>query len=133
MLVEMYHARIAMNALRDTTKQPIVMAPLYHLPLTMFERALQKLIGEKLLDENEIAALVEYVMRAEELNRGLDLATSAEASGAEARVAEQWDRNVAKVGHILDEKLERLGGGTVFDVAEEALFRVEESLPPGRP
>jgi hypothetical protein len=42
MQVEMYHARLAMNALRKDQIQ----APLYHLPLTMFERGLPKLIGE---------------------------------------------------------------------------------------
>ena len=45
---------------------------MYRLPLTMFERGLPKLIGEGLLTTNEISGLVEYIMRAEELNRGLD-------------------------------------------------------------
>lgn len=111
-----------MNALRDIRKRPNVRAALYHLPLTMFERALPKLIGEGKLTDNEISGLIEYVMRAQELNRGLDLATAAATSGNEARVSEQWTRNVAKLGHILDEKLQRFDGETVFDTAETAIF-----------
>jgi hypothetical protein len=122
MQVEMYHAKLAMNALRTAGIQ----APLYHLPLTMFERALPKLIGEGRLTPNEISGLVEYVMRAEELNRGLDLASAAALEGPRnaAAVAQQYNRNVAKVTHILDEKQDRLGGMTAFAVAEEALYRV---------
>jgi hypothetical protein len=131
MYVELYHAQVAMNALRDTTKQQIVMAPLYHLPLTMFERALPKLIGEGLLTDNEISGLVEYVMRAEELNRGLDLATAAAVQGEQhPAVREQWNRNCGKVGHILDDKLPRFEGRTVFEMAKEAVFRLLDKEPP---
>jgi len=132
MTVEMYHARIAMEALpKPDVDGRIVLAPLYHLPLTMFERALPKLIGEGLLTDNEVSALVEYVMRAEELNRGLDLATTAVASEINASVnvavLNQYKRNVAKAAHILHEKQERLAGRTVFDVAETALYRLSDS------
>jgi hypothetical protein len=51
-----------------------VSAPAYRLPLSTFERALPKLIGEKKLSANEISLLVEYMSCAEELNRGLDRA-----------------------------------------------------------
>jgi hypothetical protein len=44
MQAELYHAKIAMRTLREA--QPIIAAPLYLLPLTTFERALPKLIGE---------------------------------------------------------------------------------------
>jgi hypothetical protein len=133
MQAEMYHARRAMTAL--SAARPIVLAPLYHLPLTIFERALPKLIGEGLLTENEISGLVEYVMRAEELNRGLDLASAAAAGGEQAAmgaVSEQFTRNLGKVTHILNEKQERLGGLTVFDVAEAAIYRLAGSVPPAR-
>jgi hypothetical protein len=70
MQVEMYDAKRSMAALRKEN----ISAPLYRLPLTMFERGLPKLVGEGLLTLNEIAGLIEYVMRSEELNRGLDRA-----------------------------------------------------------
>jgi hypothetical protein len=126
MQVKMYHARRAMIALPST--RPLVLAPLYHLALTMFERALPKLMGEGKLSENELSALVEYVMRAEELNRGLELARAAATGSEQANIGavkEQLDRNLGKVDHILHEKQERLGGETVFDVAEEALCRLD--------
>jgi hypothetical protein len=67
---------------------------------------------------------------AEELNRGLDLATAVAATGEQrthAAVSEQYNRNVAKVGHILDDKPDRLGGKTLFEVAGAALFRLDRS------
>src|SRR5207253_3017856 len=73
---ELEHAQRAMTALRTAG----VLAPLFHLPLNTFGRALPKLIGEGKLTGAEISALVEYEMRAEELNRGLDLAVQASAS-----------------------------------------------------
>jgi hypothetical protein len=43
MEAELYHAKLAMTALRNAN----VMAALYHVPLTTFGRALPKLIGER--------------------------------------------------------------------------------------
>src|SRR5688572_4523764 len=57
-----------------------IFAPLYRLPLTMYTIALPKLIGEGNLDQNEIGALLEYMARAEELNRGLERAGQAHAA-----------------------------------------------------
>jgi hypothetical protein len=134
MAAELYHAWTAMKALTET--RPLVLAPLYHLPLTTFERALPKLIGEASLTDNEIAGLIEYVMRAEELNRGLDLASTVAATGGEeasiGAIKPQYDRNVGKVQHILHEKQEHLGGLTVFETAECAIYRLMGDMPPDR-
>src|SRR5437879_1289219 len=72
---ELQHARTAMTALRTQR----IVAPLYLLQLHTFERGLPKLIGEGELKDAEISALVEYEMRAQELNRGLDLVVRASA------------------------------------------------------
>jgi hypothetical protein len=131
MRAELYHARSAMNALSKT--RPLVLAPPYHLPRSTFERALPKLIGEGSLTENEVAALVEYVMLAGEVNRGFDLATHVQSSGGTLEaIVEQYKRNHAKVQHILHEKQERLGGLTVFDAAEGAIYRLSGDAPPER-
>jgi hypothetical protein len=95
--------------------------PLNRLPLTMFERALPKLVGESALRDNEIDALVEYVMLAEDLNRGLDRAAHLAASGEQITLQAEYDRNSERVQHILDEKA---GDRTVFQAAESALNRL---------
>jgi hypothetical protein len=131
MRAELYQARAAMNALSKT--RPLVLAPPYHLPRSTFERALPKLIGEGSLTENEVAALVEYVMLAGELNRGFDLATQVQSGGGTLEaIVEQYKRNHAKVQHILHEKQERLGGLTVFDAAEGAIDRLSGNALPRR-
>jgi hypothetical protein len=126
MRVEMYHARVAMSELRES--RPIILAPLYHIPLTMFDRRLPKPIGESSLTENEISGLVEYVMRAEELNRGLEHAREAAARGSgydnELLVRQEYNRKVAKVAIILDNQDSRLESKTVFEVAQSALYRL---------
>ena len=131
MQVEMYHAQCSMKELR-TTKDPAILAPLYQLPLTMFERALPKLIGEGLLAGEEVSGLVEYVMRAAELNRGLALAVSvAAAQGDTPALRQQYDRNCLKAANIVDEKQYRLGDRAVFDVAYVALYRLSGDARPG--
>jgi uncharacterized protein YacL len=118
---EMLHAHRAMVALRTDN----ILAPLYHLPLTMFERALPKLIGDGLLRREEVSGLIEYVMRAEELNRGLELARQVAAAGAhEQAIAAQWGRNLSKIRHILDERHDRLDRRTVYVAAKHALIRL---------
>jgi hypothetical protein len=130
MQVEMYHAHCSMKELR-TTKDPVILAPLYQLPLTMFERALPKLIGEGLLAGEEVSGLVEYVMRAEELNRGLALAVSVSAAqGDTPALRQQYYRNCLKTANIVDEKQHRLGDRAVFDVAYVALYRLSGDARP---
>ncbi|MGB9331323.1 MAG: hypothetical protein WCB10_11180 [Steroidobacteraceae bacterium] len=80
-----------------------------------------------------MAALVEYVMLAGELNRGFDLATQVQSGGGTLEaIVEQYKRNHAKVQRILHEKQERLGGLTVFDAAEGAIYRLSGNVPPRR-
>jgi hypothetical protein len=42
------------------------------------------------------------------------------------------NRNVGKVTHILNEKQERFGTLTVFDVADAAIWRLADGVPPVR-
>jgi hypothetical protein len=102
----------------------------------MFHRALPKLIGERGLSGNEVYGLIEYVMRIEELNRGLDLARASEAEAAtrpkgmapEFRyqdLEKVYERNVDKAALILEEKLQRLEDETVYDSALHALMSIE--------
>jgi hypothetical protein len=112
----------------DEGREVLVTAPLYRLPLTFFELALPKLIGEGRLDEWEMHGLVEYVTRAEELNRGLQRAIQLYGKGTagdEINAAKkEWARNCLKAEHIrLDRSEHRFQGKTVFDAAWGALER----------
>jgi hypothetical protein len=124
MMVELRLTQLYLTALLNDG----IESPLYRLPLSMFEQALPKLIGDGKLDLNEIALLVEYVNRIEELNRGLDRAAEASTIPANGWVlAAEHSRNKLKAENILLEKLDRLEGLSVHDGAWDALFRVEES------
>lgn len=123
MQAELRRAHLCMSALRND--EPRILAPLYRLPLTMFGIALPKIIGDGRLTLNETGALLEFVMRAEELNRGLDRAGEAHAAAAWERLEDEYKRNVEKVRHILDVPDKRFGGDTLFDAAQRALFRIE--------
>jgi hypothetical protein len=69
-------------------------------------------------------------MRATELNRGLERARAAAGEDRIYAMGEEWKRNALKVGHILDTKQERLGDQAVFDVAENAPYRLSGNLKP---
>ena len=120
MQIEMYHAWRFMDALSNRS----VLAPLYRLPVTMFEHALPKLIGEGKFTENELNGLVEYVMRIEELNRGLQRAGEAAAANMRDLLDMEFDRNLVKANGILREKQAHLEGLTVYNVAQSALDRL---------
>jgi len=125
MRAEMFQAHLCMNAIRGTDL--IVAAPLYRLPQLIFKVALPKLIGEGKLTQTEVRALLEYVMRIDELNRGLDRAGDAATADAPLRLNDEYSRNVAKVEHVLDSPPGPVLGVSLFDQAEAALRRVERT------
>jgi hypothetical protein len=97
--------------------------PLFRLPLSMFHRALPKLIGDRKLRLNDIGLLVEYVNRVEELNRRLDYSASMNAANLVPII--EVNRTARA---ILQEKLERHGNQSLYDGAWSALLDVEESI-----
>lgn len=126
MQVELDSAWIGMTAMREGG----IWAPLYRMPLTEFGRALPKLIGEGKLTQDEIRALVEYVIRLEEINRGLDRAGEAQ-SAEDAKL--EFSRNLEKLKPILDTR--EWGRGdtmTLFGIAESAIYRLTGDSPPDR-
>ena len=92
MLAEVLRIQIQIRALIDAG----VMAPLYRLPIFMTGQALPKLIGDGMLDENEVYALIEWVNRIEELNRGLGRAGDAHAANDNAQARDEYSRNLAR-------------------------------------
>jgi hypothetical protein len=117
MAVEMYHARRLIGALAADH----ISAPLYRLPMDMFERHLPKLVGDGVLTDNEVAALVEYVMRAEELNRGFERASAAAAMNDSVAIQQEYARNCTKAQRIMAAPPE---GRSIFEAAETALLRL---------
>lgn len=124
MVADLYQGERCMQALRN--EDPPVFAPLYRLPLRMFDHALPKLIGEGLLTQNEVSSLLEYVMRAEELNRGLDRAGEAHVAGDVEQVKAEYNRNILKVAHVLDVPEKRLSGLSLRDAVWDALLGLED-------
>jgi hypothetical protein len=126
MQIEMHHAWRFMNALNNRS----VLAPLYRVPVTMLEHALPKLIGEGQFTAIEVSALVQYVMRVGELNRGLQRAGEAAAANLRDLLDSEFDRNLEKVNGILRDEQWHLEGLTVYEVAELALYRLTGDAVP---
>jgi hypothetical protein len=124
---ELAHAHEYMTALRTPVKGQVVISPLYRLPTSISDRAVPKLIGEGLLKPAEISALIDYMVRIEELNRGLDRAR-AEKDAGDAIL--EYNRNVAKIAHILDDKVSH--GSTRYALAVTAIGRLQIQYPPRR-
>lgn len=122
MQAELFRVLILLRELR-TAK---VGAPLYRLPISVTEHALPKLIGDGVLTDQEGYALVEYVNRIDEVNRGLDQAAEAYASRNLAWLDEEYKRNLLKATAILEEQLERHQDQTIFDAAQAVLVRITE-------
>ena len=124
MQVELRLAKLHMDTLLEEGLHGM---PLYQIPLSMFHRALPKLIGEKKLTLNQISLLVEYVNRAEELNRGLDHAVRASVDLKSIVPAIERSSNRERARAILQEKLVRHGDQTLYDGAWYALIDADES------
>lgn len=70
-----------------------------------------------------MSALIEYINRVEELNRGLERAGEAHAGERYAQVQQEYNRNYAKATELMDKPFS--GGKPLFDVARSALFRLD--------
>lgn len=122
MLAEFFRIRVQLGAFLEAG----IAAPLYRLPISMTAHVLPKLIGDGVLDRNEVYALIEWVNRIEEVNRGLDRAGAAHAVKDEASAQDEYSRNLAKVREIFEQPLRRHGDRTLLDAVKQVLIRVEE-------
>jgi hypothetical protein len=116
---EMGLARWAAEELINNRQTTI---PGYHPPLTMIERALPKLIGDGLLTDEEIRGLVEYVARADGLNRGLDRVGQIQIGTLDT--ANERLRNTQMALSLIKDPKKHLGGRTVQEAAKRALARL---------
>jgi hypothetical protein len=125
MFVELRLADLSLQELK--TKN--IPAPLYRLPITMFERAVPKLVGEGLVSLNEHGALIEYINRVEELNRGLERAGEAHAAGRDVRLAEEFERNRLKAEMFFNAE-RRLEDKSLSDAVKDTVLRLNEEFRP---
>src|SRR4051812_16879789 len=97
-LGEINISRAAVDAIRIERAA----APLYRLPTTISDIALPKLIGEGILSDLEVIAVIDYLARVHALNDGLQRASVAQAACNYAGASEEFKRNVTKAGELLD-------------------------------
>jgi hypothetical protein len=126
MHVEFHLTHIALTELLEPAAQT-VLAPLYRLPITICKQALPKLIGDNVLTQAEVATLIEYVNRVEEINRGLERAGEAHAADRHAQLLQEHGRNRAKAAELINRPVVR-DGKALFDLGRDALFRLEDCL-----
>jgi hypothetical protein len=128
MLAEAFRVSLNLRELIGTTHlQPM---PRFRLPIGLTEQALPKLVGDQVLDPNELYALVEYVNRIDELNKGLDRAEDAAAQSS-PQIASLHGRNVTAADAILNEKLQRHANEPLWVAVSQALLRLQDQREPG--
>jgi hypothetical protein len=118
MIAEHHLAHISLKALITAG----IGAPLYRLPISLTALTLPKLIGDRILDVLDVSALVEYVNRVEEINRGLERAGDAHAANDDAAIQEEHGRNVLKAKELLEQPLARHGDRILFDAVTTILL-----------
>lgn len=101
-----------------------IMAPLYRLPYGALARALPKLVGDGVLTLNETGALVTYLAKLEEINRGLDRSGQAHAADRHDQIVVEYERLKIKVREVIEYKQPRWDNGTLDDAAVRVLFRL---------
>lgn len=73
-----------------------VMAPLYRLPTTAFEKAFPVLIVEGEMTEDQLLTLTRFFSQAQDINRGLDYATAMAHKGENEKLILEYDRLLLK-------------------------------------
>ena len=101
MHAQLFRVHLLVRALIDAG----IMAPHHRLPIFITSQALPKLIGDGMLDENEVYALIEWVNRIEESNRGLGRAGDAHAANDNAQARDEYSRILAQARAIVEENL----------------------------
>lgn len=78
-----------------------VMAPLYRLPTTAYEKAFPVLLIEGEMTERQLLALARFFSQAQDINRGLDYATAMAHAGEGEKLDREYSRLLAKVTELV--------------------------------
>lgn len=125
---ELRMARSGMETIRGTKQ---VQALEVRVPLAIFEQGYPKLLGEGSLRDVEMRGLVEYITRAEALNRALDRAGEAATAGQTAELLYQFGRAKNHAALLLDRTLPDIQEQTVLAAVEGTIQRlIREPINP---
>jgi len=83
-------------------------SPLYRLPLSAYQNAFPALLGDGVFNEDQASAITRYFGKAEEINRGLDIADETRRAQAipeelGAQLIQEHDRNCIKARSLINE------------------------------
>lgn len=78
------------------TSEPLIMAPLYRLPLMTYQTSFPILLADGAVSESEVKILGRFFSQAQDINRGLDNAAEMNKSDKESKLKEEFNRNCLK-------------------------------------
>jgi len=78
------------------TSEPLVMAPLYRLPLMTYQASFPVLLGDGAVSESEVRVLGRFFSQVQDINRGLDNAAEMNKSDKQAKLEQEFSRNCLK-------------------------------------
>src|SRR6266487_2748931 len=84
------------------TSKPLVMAPLYRLPLMTYQASFPVLLGDGALSESEVRILGRFFSQAQDINRGLDNAAEMNKSDKQAKLEQEFNRNCLKAKELVE-------------------------------
>lgn len=78
------------------SSDPLIMAPLYRLPLMTHQTSFPILLADGAVSESEVKILGRFFSQVQDINRGLDNATEMNKSDKESKLSEEFNRNCLK-------------------------------------
>lgn len=99
---------------------PLVLSPLYRLPLVTFQASLPVLLADGALAESESLVLGRFFSQAQDINRGLDNAAEMSKSDKGDKLKTEFDRNCLKAKRLVQA---RNTGKSLYDQAMDIVSR----------
>jgi hypothetical protein len=82
--------------------EPLVMAPLYRLPLTTYRTSFAVLLSDGAVSEADVRVLGRFFGQVEDINRGLDNAAAMFSTGHTEKLQQEFDRNCLKARGLVE-------------------------------
>ena len=84
------------------TSQPLVMAPLYRLPLMTYQASFPVLLADGAVSESEVRTLGRFFSQVQDINRGLDNAAETNKADKLAKLEQEFERNCFKAKALVE-------------------------------
>ena len=78
------------------TSDPLIMTPLYRLPLMTYQTSFPILLADGAVSESEVKILGRFFSQVQDINRGLDNAAEMNKSDKDLNLKEEFNRNCIK-------------------------------------